>query len=435
MPNINFIAEGHYFAGEIVKELISNSAIAEIAEISNGEPVSALTFGDSVERIKVTNSESLPNLIHCNADFYGTAVHFELQKDPAANNFMFPSRVSARCGYVPEIVPHSGEKANCYDASDVLTGLTISVSPDGCILSIASDKACPQLDQLYTISFRHEVQDEILFSGIMRLKKITQCPPDKIDLTFCPESIVDKKNHSDNCFGKIMYPLDKTDSSLDLEYDYMKGKDEYEEILKLRHHAYSLAGKTAQNATYMDMADKFDENAIIIAAKYRGEIVGSVRLMLHNTNDVTEHGRYVDYPKDFPPITQVAEGSRLCVAPKFSGRGVTYGLLTCMIVSALINGRKTIFSGAAGTLLDFYQKCGSRLTRVKYQNTSLAGLTHELMLMDIPDIVTARKIGVKHWNKLMSKVVNFIIENNFIDLNEQERTKIEFYRYLGLLVA
>jgi predicted GNAT family N-acyltransferase len=284
------------------------------------------------------------------------------------------------CAYVPEITPYL---TNGNASLDVLTGLTIKVSPDGCVISTNQrDQSSLYLDEIYLVSFRHEVQKEILFSKVMRLKKIIPCPTGQIELLFYPERIT-KQRIQFNCFGKLLYPLEKHDTSFDLEYVYVKADDEYEEVLKLRHLAYSLAGKTAKGATYLDMADRFDKEAVIIAAKWRGEIVGTVRMMLPNTNEVTDHGRYVEYPKNFPPITQVAEGSRLCVAPQFNGRGITYGLATCMVISALVNGRKTYFSGATGTLLDFYQKCGWQLTGVEYQNTALAGLTHELMLLDI----------------------------------------------------
>jgi len=237
----------------------------------------------------------------------------------------------------------------------------------------------------------------------------------------------------DNSFRKIMYPREKFGNSLDFEYVYITCEDEYNEILKLRHQAYSLAGKTPQGATYLDMKDQFDRDAVIVAAKSRGEIAGSVRIMFPNSGTMTEHGRFVEYPKEFPPVVQVAEVSRLCVAPKFSGGGIIYGLMTSMFIPALTNGRRYIFSGAAGKLLNFYEKCGGQRTGIKYQNTDLAGLVHELMLWDIFDLVTAKNIDAKHWKKLLSKILAFIVENKFFPLNEQELSKIEEYKNLGLL--
>ncbi|MEW6057478.1 MAG: GNAT family N-acetyltransferase [Bdellovibrionota bacterium] len=216
-----------------------------------------------------------------------------------------------------------------------------------------------------------------------------------------------------------------------LDFTYVKTESEYNEVLHLRYNAYKNANKLAPNKQVIDMADEFDSRARILVVKHQGRVVGSVRTMFHAETDQTDHGRYIAYPSNFPKLTETIEASRMCTDPEFQKTGIVFELLAHMVLTTIKSGRRYLYSGASGSLLEFYKKCGWRLTGLTYNNDALGGIQHELMLMDTYEVALGKGIGFRFWNRLYANLIDHMIEQELILPTPYERLRLNLFKTLG----
>ncbi len=219
------------------------------------------------------------------------------------------------------------------------------------------------------------------------------------------------------------------------DFSYVKSQEEYNEVLNLRFLAYKAANKLTDDKCVGDMGDEFDARSRILIVKHKGNIVGSLRAMFHGQDDPTDHGRYVKYPPNFPRNLDVVESSRVCTHPDFRGGDLFRQLVAHTLLTAIKGGRRYIFGGAAGSLLDVYEKCGFVQVGVSYKNESLGGMEHQLILMDTHAVALGRKISIQAWNQMYSAVIDYMIEQELIVPTGIEQARINLWKSLGAMFS
>jgi hypothetical protein len=218
-----------------------------------------------------------------------------------------------------------------------------------------------------------------------------------------------------------------------LDFSYVKTEEEYREVLELRYNSYRLANKLEENKTSADMADEYDARARILIVKHRGKIVGSLRAMFHENDDATEHEQYIKYPQGFPRVSDFVEATRVCTDTSIRGSDVLYVLLSHLLLTAVKSGRRYIVGCAAGSLIDFYKKCGYFPVKniPPFKSKALANIEHQLIMMDTHEIALGRNISMRSWNSLYADVVDYMIQQEIIRPTTSDKIRINFRKTMS----
>jgi|SRR5215510_2205479 len=167
------------------------------------------------------------------------------------------------------------------------------------------------------------------------------------------------------------------------EFSIAKRRDELEEVLRLRFLAYSKAGKLGANLTVSDMEDEFDCRSEMHIARFRQEVIGSLRVILNKESDALSYLRYVALPVPNLPLRKdIVEASRLCVHPDYIGRGLFYPFAARMALTAIKFNKRYILGGATIDLVPVWERCGFVPMRITYPDEDFNCIEHHLMLMD-----------------------------------------------------
>ncbi len=218
-----------------------------------------------------------------------------------------------------------------------------------------------------------------------------------------------------------------------LDFSFVKSEEEYNQVLKLRYKTYKNIGKVSESTTVKDMADEFDSKASILVAKYNGEIIGSVAYMFPDGIGTTMMGRdvkYSDFGKLLKP-TDVTEIWRFCIDNSFRKADITYDITARVVLAAIKNKRRFLFSSTTKNMLDFYKKIGFKETGVKYTNRPLKGIEHEVIIMDVYDAIIGKSVGIKYWNKLYKGSYKYLSNIDELDLSSSDYLRVWLYKNIG----
>ncbi len=221
------------------------------------------------------------------------------------------------------------------------------------------------------------------------------------------------------------------------DFSYVKTEKEYDEVLELRYRSYQAAGKLAENASPKSMSDEFDARSRILIVKHNDKVVGSVRVIFHEDSDRLSYGRYFDVPPEgLPPKSEYAEASRLCTDPTYRGAEIAYHLVEHMVLTTVQSGRKYIVSGAAGSLLDLWSKCGFKRLGINYRSLDFGGMPHELILMNTHEVALGKGIDLRLWNRVFGRLVVYMLENRLVSPTPADMIRINTVKLaarIGLL--
>jgi predicted GNAT family N-acyltransferase len=218
------------------------------------------------------------------------------------------------------------------------------------------------------------------------------------------------------------------------DFSYVKTEDEYKQVLELRLEAYKAAGKLKPGVTAQDMADEFDARSRILIVKHSDKIVGSVRVIFHEDSDKLSYGRYFDVPPEgLPPRQEYAEASRMCTDQSYRGADIAFHLIEHMVLTTVQSGRKYILSGATGSLIGLWERCGFKRLGIQYASKDLAGIVHELILMNTHDVALGRGISLGLWNRVFGRMVVYMLENRMVTPTPLDLMRINLYRVISRL--
>jgi N-acyl-L-homoserine lactone synthetase len=182
-----------------------------------------------------------------------------------------------------------------------------------------------------------------------------------------------------------------------LDFTYATTEDDYRQVLALRKVAYSRAGKVKAELSAADMGDEFDKRSRILIAKYRGTVVGSMRLIYNGQGDKMEHEQYTALPDNFPPRDEIVEVTRICTHPDYRGEDLLVGMFAHCAVTSLQSGKRWILGSATKKLLPIYERVGGKTTEVSYRHEALGGDEHFIVLLDLQKRMLATGITPIQW--------------------------------------
>lgn len=239
-------------------------------------------------------------------------------------------------------------------------------------------------------------------------------------------------------FGSVNSLLDLRAQGLQIEsvakavqYSYVRTKQEYDEVLKLRFETYRDAGKLKPGATVIDMADAFDSRARIVIGKFKGKVVASARLIFNQFEDSMEQERFVVWPKELPRRDEMVEIMRACTDTEFRRSDLLISMFRFIAVTVAQSKRKWIVICATDEMMSLYEKIGFHQVNLSYNHSGLNGLRHNILLANVPDAMEGKTVGPITWNIVWSDVSRYLEQYGLIEPDPLTNIRLAMYRFIG----
>jgi hypothetical protein len=200
-------------------------------------------------------------------------------------------------------------------------------------------------------------------------------------------------------------------------FRFVKTEDEYQEVLKLRFHAYKEAGKVAEGKTHVDMVAKLDSYSRIMAVYHGLKLIGSVAIAFPPNEHVildTEQGFPGGYPKKIPPKIELVEFSRLCTDPAYRKTDLLVRMFEYTYKAVHCGNRGYFLSSTDDKLWPLYKKLGFKKTGMSYAHPYLAGLRHHVIIGKKTTPDSAFGIDPLSWNYLWRDMGSFLASRRLV---------------------
>lgn len=214
-----------------------------------------------------------------------------------------------------------------------------------------------------------------------------------------------------------------------VNYTYVKTKEEFEEVLKLRYLSYKEAGKVEEGKTYMDMSDQYDAKSRIVIGKLKGEIICSARIIFHQLGDKLEQEQFVQWPVDMPRQDEVVEIMRACTKPGFRGSDLLLGMFKFMSITVAQAKKNWIVICATNEMVPFYSKIGFKNIGLSYLHKKLNNIEHHIMVANFIDGMSGKSVNPIYWNIVWSDSVDYMSEYDLINLDPLMQIRVSFYKW------
>ncbi|MFL5433177.1 MAG: N-acyl amino acid synthase FeeM domain-containing protein, partial [Myxococcales bacterium] len=186
-------------------------------------------------------------------------------------------------------------------------------------------------------------------------------------------------------------------ASRGIDFGYVKSDEEYREVLALRRMVYVHAGKISPDTRDEDMGDAFDLHSRIITARYRGRLVGTVRVSFPRSESARlNHEDYCELPASLPPRDEIVEVFKFCTHPDFRRSDLFYSLVKQAGLVAIQSRRRYVLMSCTDQLHPVYRRLGFHDLGVSYVHPAM-GLRHHLMLAEIAASLSGRMNPIL-WN-------------------------------------
>lgn len=209
---------------------------------------------------------------------------------------------------------------------------------------------------------------------------------------------------------------------------------ELDDVIKLRHRAYQLAGKLSHDEE--PCLDQFDKRSIIIVAKHHNKVVASLRLIIAKKNQLLEHEYSLVLPRNFPRKENTIEITRVCTHPDYRHGDLLEGLFQYTSFIAMAHGRSWILGSSTDELLPLYQKMGFRKSSIRFNHVGLGKTVHTLFLANKDDILLGRWVNPLLWYILYRDVFYYSKCIGLLPkMSRADSIRVSTYFAIGILVA
>lgn len=222
------------------------------------------------------------------------------------------------------------------------------------------------------------------------------------------------------------FPVSLTRS---VDYSYIRSNEDYLAVLDLRLRANKAIGKVPVDYSAEDMADIYDARSRIIVGKFRGKIIGTVRVTFCEENQRLEHELYTPLPQDFPRGHTVLECSRAATDPLYRGSDLWTTLLQHIAILALIAKREWTLISTTEELVGMYLRIGFKNSGITYIHPTYPGITQHILLINVIDAVNGVGVGPLYWNIIWRDVARFVADQGRLTTG----TKVKIYSLLSPL--
>ena len=216
-----------------------------------------------------------------------------------------------------------------------------------------------------------------------------------------------------------------------MDFSYVSTHEDYEQVLKLRRDAYVDSGKLPSATSADKCADIFDSRARILVARYRGETVGSLRLVFPGSMDKIEQEDHVSLPASFPPREELVEITRVCTHPRFRGSDLLK-LLFAQATKAVVESKRRYVVGSSNMEhLPIYKRIGFKPTDIFFKHQGFNGQEHVVFAGDVTRVISGLDIDPITWNVMYSDVARFLQEHKLLEMDASTALRIRAFKLLS----
>lgn len=191
-------------------------------------------------------------------------------------------------------------------------------------------------------------------------------------------------------------------------------KEEYEEVLRIRHQAFLFAKKIAPETSPAELADEYDKNSVILVARAGGRTVGTVRLANSKNGSPLPLERYFKLPPDLEEQRgRLSEISKLAILPDFQGSDLVIKFFQ-EIARMVIANEKVGVCLSTDELKPMYLSLGARQTGLRAPHYSLPGEYLNLLILLPEDFVAGRGMYGLTWKKVAQRTLDNLRRHGFI---------------------
>lgn len=216
-----------------------------------------------------------------------------------------------------------------------------------------------------------------------------------------------------------------------LEFDVVRTDAEYQQVLELRSQAFQSVEGLGVTSTPEQMADIYDTRSRIVICRFRGKVVGTVRLCFHGPDDKFEEEQYITLPDNFPPRHLILEVSRAATDVEFRGTDLFLNILRYVFMLTLQSGCRYIVQSTYGKLVPIYKRVAFRETGVRFPHPVFPGEHLYLMLADCQNMIDGNVRNPLTWNLLVPEVRRLIDNNDNVHLGWFARRRLGVLSSLG----
>jgi predicted GNAT family N-acyltransferase len=217
-----------------------------------------------------------------------------------------------------------------------------------------------------------------------------------------------------------------------ITFAFVNDEETYREVMNLRQLAYRSEGKASCNDELLDQSDLHDARSRIIVCRSHGRVIASARLAFPEYGDRTEHEEFVKWPEDFPRRDQVVEVTRACTHPEYRRGGVFFALLRFIVITAVQAQRPWVVTSATEDLVSLYNWIGLRPCGISFSHASLNGLSHHLLIGNIPAALIGKSVSAGAWYAVWREALTQL--DNF-QVSSAGTIRLVIYRLIGSVSA
>lgn len=210
-------------------------------------------------------------------------------------------------------------------------------------------------------------------------------------------------------------------------FRFVKTQEDYEAVLRLRLAAYMSAGKVREGTTAEMMRAPLDDISRILIALHGDKVIASVALSFPQSQDVvldTERPLDLGYPPSIPPKIEMIEVARLCTDPNYRRGDLLLRMFEHIYQVFATSDRKYLISSTDKKLWPIYRNLGFKKTGIKYPHPYLAGIEHEIILIDLEVPTAGAQIGFRRWWYLYARMTDYVERKR-----ELERSGLNLWRH------
>jgi predicted GNAT family N-acyltransferase len=209
-----------------------------------------------------------------------------------------------------------------------------------------------------------------------------------------------------------------------VRFSFLKTKEEYDELLRLRHHAYSAVGKISSDEPYAKSGNDFDKTALILIGKFRGTIVASLRLNPVQESVPTEIERHCVWPSGVNKNGSV-EMTKMVTHPNFRGGDLLLAMFRFCGSVCLERNLHTIICSATDNLLPMYKNMAFTSTGQRFEHRDLNNLPHTVLVGNARSAILGANMNPLYWNIFWRETVNHLDSSGVIKFSRFQRAKLK----------
>jgi predicted GNAT family N-acyltransferase len=216
-----------------------------------------------------------------------------------------------------------------------------------------------------------------------------------------------------------------------VSYSYVRSKEEFDEVMKLRFEAYNSVGKVVSGKTAVDMTDHFDAKSRIVIGRHKSEVICSARMIFHQVGESLEQEVFVKWPNHLPRPDEVVEIMRACTKPDFRGSDLLVGMFKQMAITVAQAKKNWIVICATDEMVSFYEKIGFKKVGLSYEHTGLNNLVHHVMIANFLDGIAGRTVGPIYWNLVWADSVEYLSQFEMVQVDPFMQIRMTIYRWFA----